>query len=197
MDDQNQAPHSISHNIYVYIVAVVVVVFLIIGATIVKEFKSPGAQKPPATPTPTAVVRRGTMSLATKAGAAGATNGALITIEVRGDSVGEDIVGLDALVSYNAAKVDYVSAQSAIPTFRVYPASRAGMVSITSVKNLQAAGTTILSNSPVLTLTFRAKAQGSAQFDLMTEREKETTKMINVANVQLRPTVTGVAVEIK
>jgi hypothetical protein len=137
------------------------------------------------------------MTLAAKSGQTSTTMGNSLVLEVRGVSDNEDIVGFDSLVSYDASKVQFVSATTSVPGFRVYAKDNTGFVSLTGLKNPSATGASVFSQTPILTLTFSTKAKGTAPFDLLSKRGRETTKMMSAANAQLVPTVSGFTIEIK
>lgn len=123
--------------------------------------------------------------------------GEKIEIDVKANLENEDIVGYDLIFSYNPQGVDYLSANSLIPSFSVYTYKKDNKVFLTGVKNPQTKESIIFKNNSILKLIFQAKNQGVYKIDIISKDGPSKTKLVNINTKEFYPQLSSVAIEVK
>lgn len=120
-----------------------------------------------------------------------------IVVTVHADSHEEDVVGFDLLVTYDQTAFSFVKAQAADSAFSLYPRNSSTHLSVTGIKKPTIKDDKPFANTPLLTLTFQPKKQGSYKFVLTPKIGRETTKLVNDKTQVFNPTVESLTVTVK
>lgn len=127
-------------------------------------------------------------------------NGAIITLTVIASSDNQNISGYDLALPFDATQVAYGKAESLIPDIDTQAREKNGKVYISGIKKLSVTKPVVLSNAPVLTITFTAQRKGKVVFT--PEFLSGSTRESNIMSAESRPRdllgkVEGVTVDVK
>ena len=146
---------------------------------------------------PTAVPTVGSLSLTGDESYSFADN---VVVNLSANSNGENIVGYDVILYYDPTAFEFVTAESTLGDFTIYPKDYGNYLFLTSVKSVGSQAPTILgsniSETTIANLTFKPKKVGSYNFSLRQSAEKEKTNLVTDQTEVLSPALTDLAVEI-
>jgi hypothetical protein len=133
---------------------------------------------------PTVALGKGKMHL--KATQTSFKVGEPVIVTVYADSDNNSVAGFDAVIQFDPALVSYISAKSLVADFQA-PIARKDerKVTVFSFKKLDSEKPVVLSDTPVVELTFKAMKAGSAPFTF--EFTPPSTKDTNLMDEQKRP----------
>lgn len=120
-----------------------------------------------------------------------------IVLQVIADSAGEEIVGFDVVLTYEANAFNFTKVTSLLPDFKVYPFLREGYLVLTLVKSLESTMPSIFQKTPVVAIEFNPKKEGIFIFSLKEKLGKETTGFMNNKTERIVPVLTDLKIEIK
>lgn len=125
------------------------------------------------------------------------TSGQDVTVVISGDSMEKEIVGYDCLVTYDKSALTLQSTKSIITDFSLFKFDRPSHLSITSVKNLNSKTPTVLNNTPMAELVFKATKPGTFSIEIKSEIGKESTKIVDEKTNVLYPNLSSVMITVK
>ncbi len=102
-----------------------------------------------------------------------------IELTVNADSSNVPVTGYDLLFSYDPASISVMSVTSSDPTFDVFTFNNSNFVSVTGTKKLSISSQTAFMNSPILSITVRAKKAGMTPVVITPQLGPEKTKMVD------------------
>lgn len=181
----NQAPDPKNNRLIPVFIAAVVLLCLgvMIAMSAVKKNSTPGVSSAPTagpSPTPTLIPHPtlGTMTMTTKDGQTRYRAGSPVTLIITASSEGKNIVGYDAILSYEAAGFTFQKAVSLPKDFQLYSYDRKTYVSFSGIRSLQSKVADTWSNYPLLEVTMTAKKSGKYTFELSPEG-REVSKLVD------------------
>lgn len=119
-----------------------------------------------------------------------------VKFTVTGFSEGRDITGYDLLITIDPEMFELESVSTAIPGFTVFPFNNGEYIAITAIKDLGQNDPTVLNNTEMLTMEFKAKKKGRGIVSGVLENDQEKTQLVDV-NVQvLSPQIGSAEVQI-
>lgn len=119
-------------------------------------------------------VRKGSLTLRNPAGDA-YQPGTTVTVSLYADSAGTNIVGYDAVVSYEPEVSEFKSASSLRSDFDVSAVTKGSQVYLTGTKKLSATDSSVLASDAMAELVFTVKAVGELPFRLVYAPGKTNT----------------------
>lgn len=129
----------------------------------------------------------GWMTLATSMHNAKYTVGEDIELTVHADSSNKPVTGYDMLFLYDPASISVVRVNSVDPTFDIFTFNNPNYVSITGTKKLSISSQAAFMNTPIVTITVRAKKAGTTPLVIAPQIGPEKTKMVDNAAQLLFP----------
>lgn len=102
-----------------------------------------------------------------------------IELIVHADSDNNPITGYDVLFLYDPASLSVVKVSSADETFDVFTFNNANYASVTGTKKLSINSQATFANSPLLSITVRAKKAGMTPVVIAPQLGPERTKMVD------------------
>jgi hypothetical protein len=118
-----------------------------------------------------------------------------VTIKIQASSEGRQIVGYDAVVTYDKSAFDFVKALSLMDDFRIYSYNRPTHVSLSAIKSLQNKRVDVWNNQTLAELTFQPKKTGAYTFSLAPVG-KESSKLIDENAQAIYPKVAQLQLEV-
>jgi len=120
-----------------------------------------------------------------------------VTVVISGDSIGKEIVGYDALISYDKSALILQNAKSTIVDFSLFKFDRSAHLSLTSVKNLNSKTPTVLKDTPMIELVFKTTKSGAFPIVIQSDIDKESTKMVDEKTNVFYPNLSSIMVNVK
>jgi len=146
---------------------------------------------------PTAVPTVGSLSLTGEESYSFADN---VVVNLSVNSNGENIVGYDVILYYDPTAFEFVTAESTLGDFTIYPKDYGNYLFLTSVKSVGSQTATILgtgtSETAIANLTFRAKKIGNYNFSLRQSAGNEKTNLVTDQTEVLNPALTDLTIEV-
>ncbi len=121
--------------------------------------------------------------------------GTAFTLLVLADSEGTDIVGFDALLSYDPS-MNPGTATTPLTSFKLFTFNRDGHLTFTATKSPNITTPTPFQKSQILTIPFTSSAKGVYTFSILSKNGKETTKMVDVNTKVFSPQPSSLKVTI-
>lgn len=185
------------------LVIIAIVIIIVIFVVIQKSVKKTNpltvipTSSPISNPSPAKnIINSGSFNLKIADGAVKKESGKEFTVDVLADSNGKDVVGYDIILQFDSTRLDFIKSESKINDFTIYKNNDTGKISFTGVKKIASNSTNILSGKSLVTLTFKAKAQGHASISIIKERQKEVTQFIDGQTQIYYPKVNSINLEI-
>ena len=110
-----------------------------------------------------------------------------VVLYVDAASGGQDITGYDALLSYDRAYFDLVEVNSAVPNFKIFKFDNKTHTSITGIKDVDDQSQSIFDNTHLLKLTLKPKQKGVSKVSIAATAGRETTQLVDVNVVVIKP----------
>ena len=133
---------------------------------------------PTAAPTLIPYPVKGLFVLKEQTGVQSVKEGEPFVIDVIATSGTDTVAGYDAIFSYDETAFARQSVQNKLDTFRIFTYDKDTHVSISATKNLQETDPVRFANTPILSLTFIGKKQGTFVFSLKSVGN-ESSKLVN------------------
>ena len=126
--------------------------------------------------------------------------GGNVVVNLSANSNGENIVGYDVVLYYDPTAFEFVSSESKLGDFTIYPNDRGKYLFLPSVKSVGNQEATILgsatSETAIATLSFKPKKIGKYNFSLRQSAGKEQTDLVTDQTEVLSPALADLAVEV-
>jgi len=146
---------------------------------------------------PTAIPRRGLINLKlTDTNVSNFVNGSLVNFTLIGDSDREDITAFDVLINFDPLAFDFVSAQSALPSFKIYSFVKNNRLTLTVVKISLDKIPTVFKETSLANLVFKSKKNGRYNFGILPSSGQETTKFVNTKTEIIYPSINSINVTV-
>jgi len=123
------------------------------------------------------------------------SKGSPVTLQIQASSQGRQVVGYDAVVTYDKTAFDFVKAMSLMNDFKVYSYDRPTYVSLSAIKSLQDNKVITWSNQSLVELTFQPKKTGTFIFSL-NPVGKEASKLVDEKAQVIYPSTGKLELEI-
>lgn len=123
------------------------------------------------------------------------SKGKEFSLLVQASSQGKNIVGYDAIVSYDKKHFTYVRTVSKLPEFNVFSYERPAYLSLSAIKSLQDTKVTSWINQDLVELVFQPNTIGKYSF-LLIPMGKETSKLVDDKAQVVYPATEKLEVEI-
>lgn len=121
-----------------------------------------------------------------------------ITVKLMASSFEQDIVGYDAVVTYDPAFVEFRSATSSHADFKIVEKDQNGTLYITGVKDFAKQKKTVFDRTEIATITFIAARAGSATFDLAyAAGQTDESNLMNTDTQDVLEYVAGTTIKIE
>lgn len=193
---ENTTPTS-NNKIFVYILALFFVVFVGSGVFLAIDNKKPEIKEQAVATNiivPTIAMTRGLINL--KNDVVFYDLNTPINLGLVANSNGENITAFDTVISYDPVSIDFVSADSTDPNFKVYTYKKDNRLSLTVVKTGSSSVPSVFKGEEVVKLVFTPKAKGNFSFKVLPSFEKETTKFVNEKTEIINPGVNEIMVKV-
>lgn len=199
MENTTPTPNN---KIFVYILALFFVVFVGSGVFLAMNNKKPADKEQAATTdvtqeeqaVPTIKMTKGLINL--KNDSVFYDINSPINLSLVADSNGENVTAFDTVISYDPLSIDFVSADSSDPNFKVYTYKKDNRLTLTVVKTSLGNDPSIFKGEEVAKLVFTSKAKGSFSFKVLPSFDKETTKFVNEKTEIIYPGVNEITVKV-
>ncbi len=145
---------------------------------------------------PTVAPKEGLMQLAIPGNTNRFSKNTPVTLQIIVDSNNENIVGWDAIISYDPAVFDFVQATSAMPDFKIYSFKREKHISLSAIKSLQNNTSSVFKTTVVATVILQPKLTGKYPVILSAEAGKEKTNLVNTVTKRIYPQLNTLSLEI-
>ncbi len=119
-----------------------------------------------------------------------------VSLQVSASSSMHDIVGYDALISFDPEFFDIVSTKTLNTNFEVVPFNKTGMISITGTKIPSYSGQLMLNGDNLLSITLKPKKKGTTTVSIQSMAGPERTKMVDTSSAVLLPQLSPITVAI-
>jgi ferredoxin-fold anticodon binding domain-containing protein len=104
--------------------------------------------------------------------------GESITLLLRGNSDGKDAVGFDAAVKVNQDVMTFSQVKSLLTTFETFSNVNAERVYIGGIRKLDSKNATVLDNTDLAEVTFKARSEGHSNVDFLFKPDDTTESNI-------------------
>ena len=132
---------------------------------------------------PTSGAQRETAALFSFATApAPITSSVAFELPVLLNSVGKDVTGFDAVVTYDSVMLTLDTVTRVREGFDIYPKKANGRVTVTGLKQLGNNTPAVFANTPVVKLRFTPKVKGTTTLRIQPTVEKDTSKIVDGAS---------------
>lgn len=146
---------------------------------------------------PTSIPSRGLINLKlTDTNVSNFVNGNLINFTLTGDSDGEDVTAFDVLINFDPLAFDFVSAQSTLPSFKIYSFVKNNRLTLTVVKTSLDKIPTVFKETSLANLVFKSKKTGRYNFGILPSSGQETTKFVNTKTEIIYPSINSINVTV-
>ncbi|MFW5703667.1 MAG: hypothetical protein ACOCXQ_02430 [Patescibacteria group bacterium] len=148
-------------------------------------------------PIPTLDPSMAAVTFASSNGNNQATVGEETSIQIKADSLGADVNGYDMLIPYDTAAFEIVEAVSLQDAFQIYQFDRGDYYAITGIKLLNVTDPTVFEDTEIIELRIIPKRAGNLYLEVMEERGKETSKMVDNEVRIIKPQFQPIKLEIQ
>lgn len=196
MNPDTTAPKTINLRLVMLLVLLlfaILIIYLISARSSPKNELNNTGQPP--SPQPTAIIRSGQLMIKTT-DELPKNVGNQVSFDIVANSEGKDIVGYDLVVGYDVNNWDVVNVNSALADFNLFKNNQKNGLIVTGLKNPSNKTNHVWQGTKIATLIFRPKVKGNYVFELLTNTDKEVTKMIDVNSKAIYPNISQVSITV-
>lgn len=148
-------------------------------------------EKVPVTPVKQKV--KGVLKLSTKDNKRNFKVGDTVELIVSANSDGQPVIGYDAMITYDGSKLQFKESESLDPSFNMFTFTKKGKVSLTGVKRVKPAVSTVMSENPIGKIILKTTSPGPVKvsIDFIADSLKDSNLM-NGKNKDILGGVEGV-----
>lgn len=187
-----------NNKVFTYMLGLFFVVFIGSGIFLIISNKKPTVKEQTATINntvpPTITMTRGFINL--KSEVALYDQNTPINLGLIADSSGENVTAFDTVISYDPMSIDFVSADSSDPNFKVYTYKKDNRLTLTVAKTGLSAEPSVFKGGEIVKLVFTSRAKGDFIFEVLPQFGKETTKFVNEKTEVISPGVNKITVKV-
>jgi hypothetical protein len=150
--------HKGTYGKYIIILAMsfTILAYLLSGGKLFDG--TPKKEKIPMTPVKQKA--KGVLKVSTKDDKRSYQVGDMVELLVSADSDNQSIIGYDVMLSYDATKLQFEETGSLDSSFNMFTFTKKGKISLTGVKRVKPAVSTVMSGSPLAKVTLKALSVG-------------------------------------
>lgn len=116
-----------------------------------------------------------------------------MTVILYANSVGQNVSGYDALLTYDATQLEFVSAESLVDSFNIFTNTDNDPVLVSGVRDFDNEATFIFDETPVAVLTFRALSEGAHPIDFSyVEDDTRDSNLVSMQTEDILSSVQGI-----
>lgn len=123
--------------------------------------------------------------------------GDTIELNLFADSNGKNIVGYDVVMYYDSLAFDFLKGITMLPDYNIFTYKKGHYFTITGLKKLQSAPSSMTKVNKLATLTFEATKAGKFEFSLKSSNEKDKTDLVTDKTEILVPELNKVMIDVK
>lgn len=112
-------------------------------------------------------------------------------VTVRASSDGKDVVGYDVILPLSPTEIKDVSVKSLVPDFQIFTNENEDYLAVTGIKGLTSKNVNVLSETPLIEITFTPLKAGTLSVFLFEEKGREVTKFVDTDTKLYYPTLTS------
>lgn len=112
-------------------------------------------------------------------------------VTVVANSEGKDVVGYDVILPLSPAEISNVSVKSLVPDFQIFTNESEEYLAVTGIKGLTSKNVNVLSETPLIEITFTPLKAGTLSMFLFEEKGREVTKFVDTDTKLYYPTLTS------
>ena len=119
-----------------------------------------------------------------------------VSIQIFGDSEGEDIISFDVLLEYDKEAFDTPIVTTDLPAFAVFTAEPETHYSITVAQSPGSQERSIFEDAPILNITMTPKKSGKFEIKIIPNKDEEMTQLISTDSQTLIPQISTFKVNV-
>ena len=171
--------HKGTYGKYIIILAMcfTILAYLLSGGKLFDT--APKKEKLPVTPVKQK--EKGVLKVSTKDNKRNYKVGDTVELLVSANSDGQSVIGYDVMLTYDATKLQFKESQSLDPSFNMFTFTKKGKVSLTGVKRVKPAVSTVMSGAPLGKVTLKALSAGpvAVTVDFISDSLKDSNLINN------------------
>lgn len=156
--------HKGTYGKYIVILAMcfTILAYLLSGGKLFDV--TPKKEKVPVTPVKQKV--KGVLKVSTKDNKRNFKVGETVELLVSANSDNQSVIGYDVMLTYDATKLQFKETESMDPSFNMFTFTKKGKVSLTGVKRVKPAVSTVMSGAPLGKVTLKALSAGPVKVSI-------------------------------
>lgn len=147
--------------------------------------------------TPVKQKAKGVLKISTKDNKRNFKVGDTVELIVLANSDNQSVIGYDVMLTYDATKMQFKETESMDPSFNMFTFTKKGKISLTGVKRVKPAVSTVMSENPIGKITLKATSSGPVKvsIDFISDSLKDSNLM-NGKNEDVLGGVEGVEITV-
>lgn len=125
---------------------------------------APKKEKVPVTPVKQKV--KGVIKVSTKDNIRNFKVGDTVELIVSANSDNQSVIGYDVMLTYDATRLQFKESESLDPSFNMFTFTKKGKVSLTGVKRVKPAVSTVMTGNPIGKVTLKATSSGPVKISI-------------------------------
>lgn len=111
----------------------------------------------------------------------------VFSVEIKSDSLNQQIVGIDILIRFDKKKLKFLSANSLIKDFKVYSSEEDNILSLTFIQNLNSREKIYLTGETLAKIDFQALEVGKTQVEVVSDYKNRQSFFVNEKTEKIYP----------